>query len=538
MDNNYGNQYIFLEWRTKLLTKVINKIKNGNTLKEVMSFIALERHQIALEQLSEKKKVHSIEDTDITNFNKNKLLLFSLKKNALTADEKQEYDKLCFIKHQESSSYSVNFGQVRCADFNDYGVPLHPEAEETVEGTPNCSLVYHKKISENKADYTDKIKIQIDVLPARRRRMGNRMVKRNSEQKTVEHYTVLWNDCELTKISANRFVHTDKKYFAPIIDQVSLLYETLPTLTDKTLVQRNINQMYWLLIHAMIYFRGNASITEIFIECLYKIYDIKAQCVASVVLLGNPDIDCLNTVKNDEKRFDLAFYTYFYGGNNNIAFTIPKIPSFKYKCYYYTNNKSLYDMLQHTHWISIFVDKPTKDDVKTTTYYEQKSIESCMAGKHIKAVPEDFQELKEHDYLCFLDSKLDKINDAFIEQHIQTYFIEKNYALLLREHPFIKNSVWQEYEVSMHQERYRLESQSYKTYINNQLNTGLKDEINQHCTTNLLLRNMKHEKINDLNNTWYAHIQECGIQCQISFFFVKQLFDDCIFPFAESPFIM
>ena len=108
----------------------------------------------------------------------------------------------------------------------------------------------------------------------------------------------------------------------------------------------------------------------------------------------------------------------------------------------------------------------------------------------------------------------------------------------MREHPFIKNSVWQEYEVSMHQERYRLESQSYKTYINNQLNTGLKDEINQHCTTNLLLRNMKHEKINDLNNTWYAHIQECGIQCQISFFFVKQLFDDCIFPFAESPFIM
>ena len=45
---------------------------------------------------------------------------------------------------------------------------------------------------------------------------------------------------------------------------------------------------------------------------------------------------------------------------------------------------------------------------------------------------------------------------------------------------------------------------------------------------------MKHEKINLINETWYAHIQECGIQDQISFFFVKQLFDAYIFPFTES----
>ena len=41
----------------------------------------------------------------------------------------------------------------------------------------------------------------------------------------------------------------------------------------------------------------------------------------------------------------------------------------------------------------------------------------------------------------------------------------------------------------------------------------------------------------ELNNTWYKHIQECGIQCQISFFFVKQLFPDIIVSFTENPFV-
>jgi hypothetical protein len=49
---------------------------------------------------------------------------------------------------------------------------------------------------------------------------------------------------------------------------------------------------------------------------------------------------------------------------------------------------------------------------------------------------------------------------------------------------------------------------------------------------------MKHEKIKEINNTWYQHIQECGIQDQISFFFVKQLFNDYIYPFTEIPFVV
>lgn len=226
--------------------------------------------------------------------------------------------------------------------------------------------------------------------------------------------------------------------------------------------------------------------------------------------------------------FNLAFYTYFYGSNNNPAFKIPELPSLKYKCYYYTNNKTIIEKLKNTDWIGIYDDKQTVDDL----------IESCMVGKHIKTMPHEYKELKHYDYLCFLDSKLDKVNEIFVEDFITKYFIKKNYALLLRKHWFVNNSVWNEYNLSMYQERYKIESIKYKKYIHNQIKNGLSPKTEQHCACGFLIRNMKHEKIIELNTTWYKHIQECGIQDQISFFFVKQLFNDYIHPFTEIPFVI
>jgi len=79
---------------------------------------------------------------------------------------------------------------------------------------------------------------------------------------------------------------------------------------------------------------------------------------------------------NVKKNIKLAFYTYFYGSDNNNAFIIPQIPSVKYKCYYYTNNKNILEKLKNTLWISIYDDKITNDDI----------IESNMIGKNIKSL--------------------------------------------------------------------------------------------------------------------------------------------------------
>ena len=224
---------------------------------------------------------------------------------------------------------------------------------------------------------------------------------------------------------------------------------------------------------------------------------------------------------------NLSFYTCFYGSNQNQSFKIPEIPSIKYDCYYYTNNVEILEQIKNTKWIGIFDNQPTNDDL----------IESNMVGKRVKVLPHEYKELLYYDYTCFLDSKLQKVDELFVENFIVKYFIEQNYMLLLREHWFIKNSVWIEYQESMLQKRYEIESDKYLKYINEQMSYGLSDTTEHHCACGFLIRNMKHEKIKELNEMWYSHILKCGIQDQISFFFVKQLFSEHIHPFTEIPFV-
>jgi hypothetical protein len=148
-----------------------------------------------------------------------------------------------------------------------------------------------------------------------------------------------------------------------------------------------------------------------------------------------------------------------------------------------------------------------------------------------------YKELKDYDYLCYFDNKLPKINETFVENSINKYFVQQNYAIILRQHEFLGPDVWQEFYESMKQQRYVLEQDKYKTYIETQISLGLRAKIKTHSQGGFIIRNMKHENTPNINNTWYKHIQMCGIQDQISFFFVKQLFIDSIHDFTEYPFI-
>ena len=181
----------------------------------------------------------------------------------------------------------------------------------------------------------------------------------------------------------------------------------------------------------------------------------------------------------------LAFYTCFYGSDHNSACKIPNLPSIKYNCYFYTNNKSILNKLNGTKWITVYDNKPTSDDM----------IESCMLSKHVKVMPHEYNELKHYDYLCFLDSKVAHVNEVFVEDFIKKYFVQANYALLLREHWLTSGDVWLEYTESMRQDRYRIQCERYKDYINNQVENGLTTTTQTHCACGFLIRNMKHINI-------------------------------------------
>ena len=231
---------------------------------------------------------------------------------------------------------------------------------------------------------------------------------------------------------------------------------------------------------------------------------------------------------NTNPNYNLAFYTCFYGTTSNIAFKIPELPSEKYDCYYFTNNKEIIEQIKNTKWKPIFDDKPVTEDL----------IESSMYSKFIKAMPHNIDPIKNYDYTCYLDSKLEKVSELFVEECINKYFIEGNKAVLLRNHEFIRDGrVMSEFNASMEQERYVKQKDQIMNYINKQFENGFDEEIPVHSQTGLLIRNMKHPKINEINDMWYEHIQECGIQCQISFFFVKQEYDDSIVSFSENPFV-
>jgi hypothetical protein len=122
---------------------------------------------------------------------------------------------------------------------------------------------------------------------------------------------------------------------------------------------------------------------------------------------------------------NLAFYTYFYGSNNNPAFRIPELPSLKYKCYYYTNNSAIIEILNGSNWIGIYHDIQTTDDL----------IESCMVGKRVKTMPHEYSEIKDYDYLCFLDSKLQQLEESLnnINVNNNTY---RGFVLEIVEEPY------------------------------------------------------------------------------------------------------
>lgn len=82
----------------------------------------------------------------------------------------------------------------------------------------------------------------------------------------------------------------------------------------------------------------------------------------------------------------------------------------------------------------------------------------------------------------FLDSKLEKVSETFVENFIVNYFIQQNYALLLRENWVLHNkNIWEEYNISMWQPRYELESEKYKIYIQNQIKNGLAETAQHQC---------------------------------------------------------
>jgi len=215
----------------------------------------------------------------------------------------------------------------------------------------------------------------------------------------------------------------------------------------------------------------------------------------------------------------LAYYTCYFGGISNYSRLIPPIPSLKNDCYYFTNDKDIYNRLENTRWIRVLLDIPIHNC----------HVKDSMEPKFIRCCPHLFDQLKNYEYLCWFDSKIKVFEDKVDE--LVDILSKGDKCIVLTKHPYSNkfNSVWDEFNLAMEYDKYRAQKDQNIAYINKQLANGFSDKINIHYCATWTLKKMC-KKTEEFGELWYENIKECGIECQISLQFVQQKFTDYIIP--------
>ena len=223
-----------------------------------------------------------------------------------------------------------------------------------------------------------------------------------------------------------------------------------------------------------------------------------------------------------ESKFNksIAFYTVFFGGDDNWAKLVPDLPTTKHDCYYFTNNRQLYNRLTWSNYRSVFMnDIPVHDD----------PIKDALAAKELKACPHHSSILSKYDYTCYTDSKLGCDAEKVIK--LIEELDQSDQCAIFSKHSCSDtfHSVWDEYKLCLQFPKYASQKDQYKAYLEKYLNHGFSEHIDTHYCTGFIVRKNSPKTI-EMCDLWYDHIKECGIECQISFSLVQQLYKDIIKP--------
>jgi hypothetical protein len=218
-----------------------------------------------------------------------------------------------------------------------------------------------------------------------------------------------------------------------------------------------------------------------------------------------------------EKR--IAFYTIFCGGESNWANIIPDVPHETCACYYFTNNRNTYNRVTWSSWQYGFLDIPIYED----------PIKDADAAIDLRIRPHLSPILNKYDYTCYFDSKLQCKGDKVVELIRELDQSDKCAIFSKHAHGDEFRSVWDEYNLCIQYPKYELQKDQYKAYLDKYLSQGFSDHIDTHYCTGFIIRK-NTPKITEMCDLWYEHIKECGINTQISFSLIQQLYKDLIKP--------
>jgi len=174
--------------------------------------------------------------------------------------------------------------------------------------------------------------------------------------------------------------------------------------------------------------------------------------------------------------------------------------------------------------------------------------------------PHSSIDLQQYRYTVFFDSKL-----TVTESHVQVALDamwENNQRIAMCKHralPGPNVSVWDEFRISLFQERYRNQKESMEKYITNNLYKKLqgddddvgdrrenlfKERKDVHLRGGFIVREMYHysngggivvnEDVLKFGEDWYQDTLSCCIEDQITLFFAHQLHESLIYPLPET----
>lgn len=203
-----------------------------------------------------------------------------------------------------------------------------------------------------------------------------------------------------------------------------------------------------------------------------------------------------------------AIYSTFCGSSKNRTFNAAPVTS-DYPHLFISNNQEVLSDAARMGWTPLFLEAQVSDD----------PVVSAHQAKIAKSIPHIISQVDDFRFTLYKDDKITLDVDK-IAQFIPE-FEERNSPLAVRRHPFLSRNILFEFGEAMLQPRYKSQMAQTVDYIGQELSDGFKLE-SQLYATGVILRNMRHPETRELNEMWFAHIQRCGIECQISFDFVAQ----------------
>jgi len=84
----------------------------------------------------------------------------------------------------------------------------------------------------------------------------------------------------------------------------------------------------------------------------------------------------------------LAYYTYYFGPDNNYNNVIPKIPSTVNDCYYFTNNRNTFSKLE----LGVYFKKNNKNFFINEDY-NFDDLFKALINLDIEAFPKNIEEI-------------------------------------------------------------------------------------------------------------------------------------------------